>query len=101
MRKGNFRSKKLLMSAKDVPSCMGCGADNVGNVVAAHANWSEYGKGMGLKAHDWAIAFLCESCHYGIDAGEMGRDEKKSSWAAAHAKTLEWLFETGRLKANG
>lgn len=93
-----YRNPKLLKAAKEAPRCMCCSADNHGNVVAAHANWSEYGKGMGTKAHDWAIAFLCYRCHSFVDDGPAPKEEKKSVWAHAHAKTLEWLFETGRLK---
>lgn len=39
-----FRSPKLLAMAKEAPVCFGCGKANDGDVVAAHANWSEYGK---------------------------------------------------------
>lgn len=92
-----YRNAKLLKAAQDVPQCMGCGGTNHGNVVAAHANWSEYGKGMGTKAHDWAIAYLCHHCHSWLDEGRAPKDKKKAVWAHAHARTMEWLFETGRL----
>jgi hypothetical protein len=96
-----YRSKKLLNAARDIPCCMGCGRHNDGSVVMAHANWSEYGKSMGMKAHDWAIAALGTNCCHGqLDDGkEMTREERKEFWCRAHVKTLEWLFETGRVKA--
>ena len=96
-----YRNPKLLRSAKDAPWCMACFADNQGNVVAAHANSGAYGKGMGTKAHDWAIAFMCDRCHAEIDQGAAGRDEKQEAWLRAHIRTMEWLFDTGRLKSDG
>lgn len=96
----NWRSRKLLDAARDAPHCMGCFRHNAGDVVMAHANWHEYGKGGALKAHDWAIAALCGTCHMEIDQGKaMTKDERKETWIRAHVRTLEWLFETGRLKA--
>lgn len=64
----------------------------------AHANWSEYGKGMGIKAHDWAVAAICHQCHADIDSGSLSRKEKRDNWESAHIKTLEWIFETGIVK---
>ncbi len=92
-----FRSPKLLAMAKDAPACFGCGKPNEGDVVAAHANWSEFGKGTGLKAHDWATAHLCMACHSYVDQGKDSKENRKSFWQRAHAKTVQWLFETGRL----
>ena len=97
MTKGKWRSPAILKAARDCPCCMSCGADNHGQVVAAHANWSEYGKGMGTKAHDWAVAYLCGECHLWLDTSGAPRVEKVDFWRCAHAKTLEWLFESGRL----
>ena len=94
-----YRSKKLLQAAKDAPVCMGCGKSNHGDVVAAHANWSEYGKGMGMKAHDWAVAYLCHECHARIDQGQGSKQDKREAWQRAHVRTLEWLFDTGVLSA--
>ena len=94
----NFRSPKLLRYAKDAPRCMACGRHNSGDVVMAHANWSEYGKGMSIKANDWAVAAMCGQCHSELDQGsKMEKEERKEMWRMAHVKTLAWLFETGRL----
>jgi len=94
-----FRSKKLLDSARDIPDCTGCGAPNHGQVVMAHSNWSEHGKGMGTKAHDWAVAALCDECHKQVDSGPWSKKEKREYWGRAHTRTLTWLFATGRLTA--
>lgn len=95
-----YRSKRLLNFAKDAPHCFGCGKANAGDVVAAHANWSEYGKGMAHKAHDWAVAMICGDCHWIIDSSGSSRADKKEAWRMAHVKTLAWLFETGRVAPN-
>lgn len=93
-----YRNRKLLDAAKDAPRCFGCGHSNDGTVVMAHANWSEYGKGAGLKAHDWAIAALCYQCHTEIDQGALPKEEKKDRWIRAHIRTLAWLFDSGIIK---
>lgn len=94
----NWRSPKLLDTARQAPCCFGCGRYNDGSVVAAHSNWSEHSKGMSIKAHDWAIAYLCGACHFEIDQGHtMLREARKEFWQKAHIKTLEWLFDAGIL----
>ncbi|MEN5158945.1 nuclease domain-containing protein [Achromobacter spanius] len=35
--------------------------------VACHSNRLRDGKGKGIKAHDWCIAFGCGPCHWFID----------------------------------
>ena len=92
-----YRSRKLLDVARESPRCFCCGKHNDGTVVAAHANGSEYGKGMGTKAHDWAIAFLCYQCHTEIDQGSLPREQKKDRWLLAHIRTMEWLFDNGKV----
>ena len=95
----NYRNKKILDSAKDAPHCFGCGAYNNGQVVAAHANWLEYDKGRGIKAHDIFVAHLCMACHYQVDEGNaLSKQEKKDFWDRAFKKTLLWLVQTGILK---
>lgn len=90
----NFRSPALLRSAKDRP-CVMC--DSRGSTVACHANWSEFGKGMGLRAEDCFVAFLCQSCHDIIDgrSGKMDRSAQKDLWIQAWIKTISLLFREG------
>ena len=92
-----YRSRKLLDIARESPRCFCCGHANNGTVVAAHANGSEYGKGMGNKSHDWAIAFCCHECHSQIDQGSLSRDERKAMWLRAHIRTMEWLFDNEKI----
>ncbi len=94
-----YRNKKLLELAKVAPKCFRCGADNDGTVVAAHANMQSFGKGMGIKSADWAIAYCCHRCHDIIDgrAGKHNRAERNEMWIDAHVRSVGWLFESGKL----
>ncbi len=94
----NYRSKKLLDAARHAPVCMACGKANHGDVVAAHSNQLRDGKGKGIKAHDYRIAYLCHTCHAEIDQGSrLSREERIALWEEAHRKTIAWLFGTGRV----
>lgn len=93
-----YRSNKLLAAAKESPVCFGCQATNVGQVVAAHSNQLRDGKGRGLKADDFRIAFLCNACHSELDQGvKMSRAERVEFWEQAHRHTIGWLFKSGRV----
>lgn len=64
-----WECKKLRDSARDRP-CTGqsdwCNGDP-NTTVWAHSNFSEHGKGVGMKAHDIFGAFLCSGCHLWFD----------------------------------
>lgn len=95
-----YRSRKLLDAARDVPHCMGCLKSNDGTVVAAHSNQSRDGKGMGIKASDYRIAYLCQCCHSAIDQGKgMSRHERIAYFEEAHRRSVGWLFESGKVLA--
>jgi len=81
-----YRSKTHL---KNVASllCQHCGRD--GTVQAAHSNWSEHGKGRGIKASDIYTAALCQDCHHSLDQGNhLSKEERKRMWIEAHKKTV-------------
>lgn len=91
-----YRNRKLLDLANGAP-CMSCGAQD-GTVVAAHANWSDFGKGMSHKASDAAIAYLCCRCHTEIDQGaSLSKAERRAKWVEASVKTWVWLAESGKV----
>lgn len=91
-----YRNRKLLDLANGAP-CMSCGAQD-GTVVAAHANWSDFGKGMSHKASDAAVAFMCHACHAEIDQGSrLTKAERRQKWVEAAVKTWVWLVETGKV----
>lgn len=70
-----------------------------GTIVAAHSNSSEHGKGMGIKAHDGMIAFLCHRCHFEIDQGNLlDREARRELWFRAMARTYMALWDQGLIK---
>jgi hypothetical protein len=88
----NYRNQKLLEAVREFP-CQLCGVED-GTVVAAHSNRGRHGKGMGIKAHDWAIAALCHRCHMELDQGHLyDRVTKFEMWDKAFIATLALLFE--------
>lgn len=95
-----YRSLDLLRVAAKAPCCFRCFADNHGQVVAAHSNQARDGKGMGCKAHDFRIAFLCDRCHAEIDQGPGSREMKLQVWEKCHRATIGWLFRSGHLTVN-
>ena len=97
MKPQPYRNPKLLALAKDCP-CALCGKS--GTTVSAHSNYSEHGKGMGRKADDCYIAFLCHKCHSKIDQGQGTYLEKKEDWLMAMSKTYHWLMTKGYLIIN-
>lgn len=93
-----YRNRDLLDLARLAPCCMSCGKANEGDVVAAHANSQVYGKGAGLKAADWAVAYVCGDCHHAIDqSSKLDEESRAALWLRAHVKTQDWLFSEGHL----
>ena len=98
MSSGIYRNPKLLAMARECPVCMHCGKSNHDDVVAAHSNQLRDGKGRGLKAHDYRIAFLCYVCHLDLDQGKnMSKQERVEMWEEAHRKSIGWLCESMRM----
>ena len=90
-----FRSEKLRRAVAEL-ECMSCGKS--GQTQAAHANLSEYGKGMSHKASDAALMSLCISCHTELDQGKtMDKFERRDFQQTMIARTLVRLIEEGRL----
>ena len=89
-----FRSDKLTRAAQYF-DCQSCGKYRPS--VPAHANWHQYGKGGGLKAHDCYVAFVCQDCHSVIDGkcGVLSRNEQREMWEEAWRKTVLLWFESG------
>lgn len=90
-----FRSEKLRRIVAEQP-CVSCGRE--GQTQAAHANLSEYGKGMSHKASDAALMALCTECHSELDQGKtMDKAERRDFQQTMIARTLTRLVELGRL----
>lgn len=92
-----FRSPKLKKAANGQP-CVLC--RSVGTTVAAHSNSLEHGRGMGHKAPDYYVAYLCQGCHDRVDgrAGGLTKDEKRQLWVTAFIRTVAVWFEQGIVK---
>jgi hypothetical protein len=98
MKPQPYRNPKLLALAKDAP-CAVCG--RYGTTVSAHANWAWAGKGMGRKADDSYISFLCHAHHMELDQGKtMTKEEKENMWLMAMAKTYHYLLSNNLLVVN-
>jgi len=94
-----FRSPKLLKDAQDRP-CVICGS--VGTTVAAHSNSLAHGHGIGHKAPDFMVAYLCIGCHDIVDgrAGGLTKEAKREMWLSAWLRTVSIWFEEGIVIAN-
>lgn len=87
----NYRNRQLLDLARD-QACVMCGAQD-GTIVSAHSNLSEHGKGMGIKADDSMVAWLCNNCHVNLDqGGEMTRKERRDFTLTAICKTYQSMW---------
>ena len=67
-------------------SCVECGSRPVD---IAHSNFSEHGKGKGIKADDGYTVALCRGCHQKFDSFAMGLNREQ-----AKAKFADWLSKT-------
>ena len=85
-REPRYMNRKVTAEA-DHHKCQSCGADD-DTVVAAHSNQGRHGKGMGRKAHDCFVAYLCAACHSWLDQGGSSKIMKDSVWDAAHKKSI-------------
>ena len=67
-------------------SCVECGRRPVD---IAHSNFSEHGKGKGIKADDSYTVALCRGCHQKFDNFAMGLSREQ-----AKTKFANWLIKT-------
>ncbi|WP_213308221.1 hypothetical protein [Paraburkholderia sacchari] len=94
-----FRSEELRRVVTLLP-CMNCGVERF--TQAAHLN---FGKGMGIKASDAALAALCcdrpgvRGCHSLLDQGGVfTKEERRAFEYEMVAKTYIALAERGYLR---
>ena len=81
-----MRDRKIRQSAQGQP-CQWCYRQD-GTTVAAHSNQLRHGKGMGLKASDQYVAFLCFSCHSELDQGKsLTKQQRRDMWQTAYERT--------------
>jgi len=95
-----YRNRRLLDLAHGQPCQLqvpGVCCGDWASTVACHANAGRYGKGKGLKAHDWAHAHGCRSCHSWLDQGGAPRAEKEAAFVEAAVRSHAALIELGRV----
>ncbi|AZY50998.1 DUF1364 domain-containing protein [Bordetella avium] len=98
-----YRNPALLKLAKGqactflVPGwCLGVSESARETTVACHSNSSKHGKGAGIKAHDWAIAFGCWGCHFFYDQSAVSTEIKSGHFEPALQKTRAVIQGMGK-----
>lgn len=99
----NFRCPPLLKLAYELPCqlqipgvCVG------GKGEPAHANWSEFGKGERIKAHDCFFASGCRACHDALDQGsKFSKAQRKHFWLMGYIRTMLLLWSLGFIRVAG
>lgn len=93
-----YRNPKILRLAEECPHCMYCGESNHGQIVACHSNSQKFDKGLGQKASDVPIAYLCDQCHSLYD-GRIGphltQRDRDMVFYEASCKSWLWLMREG------
>lgn len=93
MRRGRPKKRpghdpKMLAACKGQPCWLilpGVKCAHRSTVVPCHANWAEFGKGMGLKAADKFTVPGCANCHRELDQGKrFTKEEKRQFWSEAY-----------------
>ncbi|MGE8449080.1 MAG: nuclease domain-containing protein [Pseudomonadales bacterium] len=95
-----YRNRALLDLARGMPCKIrvpGICCGDPATVVACHSNQSRHGKAGWLKAHDWATAWGCRTCHAYIDQNTTGAlyEEKVALWEAGFQETRLSLIVLG------
>ena len=98
-----FRNRKLLDIAHSAP-CFAAFPHVCNQYIGchpAHADWQEWGRGIGHKAPDWAVAFLCGNAHREIDpklAPSMDREQRQAEWLHAFISTQDYLWKEEKVR---
>lgn len=98
-----YRNDDLRRAIASLP-CAACGLE--GQTQHAHANSLVWGKGRGIKAHDWAAFPLCADgpgyvgCHTKHDQymNGLSKSERIDHEAMLIARTFGKLMEKGILE---
>lgn len=76
------------------------GMHDPSTVVAAHANWKEYGKAKSKKAHDFFSVSACHTCHTWLDQESGDPEQKKVTFEAAMVlQILVWQGLAAQISA--
>lgn len=97
-----YRSRAHLNLLHDCPCMCAFPHECRGLSVPMHDNSLAGGRGAGFKTPDWRTAAGCNDAHDYIDGRKGGwtKEEKRAEWERAFIKTMNWLFENGKLVVN-
>jgi len=99
-KRAPYRNRRILDAAKG-ETCVRCGANDE-TVVAAHYSGMgahRLGKGMGQKADDHCVAWLCIACHQEMDSYSEGNgDARAAEFLMLILETQRRLLDRGILK---
>lgn len=79
---------KRLTEIRKLP-CVECGKRPVD---VAHSNFSEHGKGKGIKADDRYTIPLCRNCHMNFDLYVNKNREQSKVWFLKHLETTDRML---------
>ena len=57
-----------------------------------------FGRGIGYKSSDWAVAFLCHQAH--LDLDKFDRYTKQAEWLAAFVRTQDYIWTNKLVKVS-
>lgn len=90
------RDPKRLSAIRQLPCCQ-CG--HPAPSQACHSNFSEHGKGRGIKADDRYTIPLCYSCHYEFDTYQGRAREQAKKWFLDRLKFIDEVLDGSNNKA--
>lgn len=82
-----WRCRRLLDEARH-HSCQAPGCGGSEGVVAAHSNQGRHGKGLGIKAHDCFVGFMCHWCHVYVDCSSAPIADRTAVWRGAFERSV-------------
>lgn len=95
-KQNSYRSKKLTDLARFVPCQFVFPHECSTDTMPCHANWLKWGKGVGMKAPDWAFASGCFNAHDCIDNKlnkTLTQDQREYEWQMAYIGTWNFIHE--------
>ncbi len=93
----NYRNRKLLDLAHQTSLCQfqlpGCSGVSLDGCIPIHADGIRYGKGIGIKSHDYYHVAGCNHCHRAYES--LPKAEKQEVFDPANMRTIALYFREG------
>ena len=94
-REPRIEIPKILKACHGAPCMLDTEMCKGGPGMPCHSNFSEDGKGRGVKAHDLFVAIGCADCHRWLDEGDSPRGEKRDVFHIGMKRTWFYLWTEG------